>query len=122
MTEGALGSVGSITKYSIVKVWRVDLAVRAPAGTTEPPQKGPSPAPLDDVFGGWKITGASDQGAWGMDDAEYRDFVDTAKQLYGQCVNHMPHSVDEQYTNERSVWGSPPSPEPAAPGWPAQAS
>lgn len=118
----SIASVGSITKYSIVKVWRVDLAAPAPADTSEPPQKGPNPAPLDNVFGGWKITGASDQGAWGMNDAEYRDFAATAKQLYGQCVNHMPHSVEQQYTIERSVWGSPPSPEPAAPGWPAQAS
>jgi hypothetical protein len=64
-----------------VKVWRVDLAGPTPANTSAPPQKGPNPAPLDDVFGGWRITGASDKAAWGMDDAEYRDFAATAEKL-----------------------------------------
>jgi len=114
----SIASVGSITKYSIMKVWRVDLAAPTPAGTSEPPQKGPNPAPLDNVFGGWKITGASDQGAWGMDDTEYREFAATAK----AAVRPMRQSHAPQRRTAvpplNAACGSPPSSEPAVPGCP----
>ena len=51
-----------------MKVWRVEFtdtppAADAPAMVTDA-QRGPNPAPAGDVFGPWRITGASDDN-WG---------------------------------------------------------
>ena len=51
-----------------MKVWRVEFtdsppAADAPAMVTDA-QRGPDPAPTGDVFGPWRITGASDEN-WG---------------------------------------------------------
>ena len=54
-----------------MKVWRVEFTdtpppADAPAPVTDA-QRGPNPAPVGDVFGPWRITGASDD-KWGTTD------------------------------------------------------
>jgi hypothetical protein len=58
----SVAGVGSLTEFSVVKFWRVDLMPPTTPGAAAPPQKGPNPEPVDNVFDRWKITGASDGG------------------------------------------------------------
>ncbi len=106
-----------------MKVWRVEFtdtppAADAPAMVTDP-QRGPNPAPVGDVFGPWRITGASDY-SWGTDiNREFTadETVDGARRI-SQCSDLMPQWRTERDAIIKSVLDTPPSPEPASPGWP----
>jgi hypothetical protein len=106
-----------------MKVWRVEFtdippAAEAPAMVAEP-QRGPNPAPVGDVFGPWRITGASDY-SWGTEIA--RDFtadetVDGARRI-SQCSDLMPQWRTERDAIINSSLDTAPSAELAEPGWP----
>lgn len=106
-----------------MKVWRVEFtdtppAANAPATMTAA-QRGPNPAPTGDVFGPWHITGASDN-KWGtLINPQYT--ADEDKDGPGrisQCSDLMPQWRTERDDIIKSVLDTPPSAEPASPGWP----
>lgn len=105
-----------------MKVWRVEFtdsppATDAPAMVTG--QSGPNPAPTGDVFGPWRITGASDAN-WGTlvnRESTADERMDGARRI-SQCSDLLPQWRTERDANIRASLDAPPSPEPAAPGWP----
>jgi hypothetical protein len=96
---------------------RVTLRAPADGSSTLPPQSGPSPAPSDNVFGGWRIT-----------DYEFstRDGFRTRWPAYDEvvakCVDSAPDPPDRR---EALVNGEHPRSDfptsPPAPGWPSPA-
>ncbi|MBN3510887.1 hypothetical protein JYB55_18800 [Mycolicibacterium septicum] len=109
-----------------MKVWRVDLTdypdqpePKAPPAATEP-QTGPAPAPVGDVFGPWRITGANPSTTWGpSNDPKSGPAVDFLKKRQ-QCLDKMPHDAAQRHSLYTSRLDTPPAPEPAVPGWPAE--
>lgn len=111
------------------KVWRIEFSDQpTPAAPQSPPnvsspQKGPNPAPSDDVFGTWKLTGASVTGWWGPIGGPPEARPDDAyEQRVQQCRDVMPHTLAQRESIYPSHPTTPPSAEPAVPGWPAGAS
>lgn len=103
-----------------IRVWRIEFTDRPTASdpnappTVTAPQKGPNPAPLGDVFGPWRITGASPNTSWGPRaelDPRYQD-------LRQQCLDRMPHEAAQRQAFYTSQLDTPPPAEPAVPGWP----
>lgn len=127
------GKYVSVVKYAAnhtglndvngMKVWRVEFtdtppAADAPAMVTD--QRGANPAPAGDVFGPWRITGASDI-AWGtnMDlESTSDERIDGARRI-SQCSDLLPQWRTERDANIGAVLDTPPSAEPASPGWPS---
>lgn len=105
-----------------MKVWRVEFtdtppATGAPAMVTD--QRGPNPAPGGDVFGPWRITGANDV-RWGTltnRESTADEWIDGAQRL-SQCSDLLPHWRTERDANIEASLDTPPSAEPASPGWP----
>lgn len=107
-----------------VKVWRVELS-DSPAATDAPavasaPQRGPNPAPVGDVFGPWRVTGGSDFN-WGTPIVnESVPFSESAGvQRISLCSDRMPQWRTERDAIMNRVLDTPPTAEPADPGWPA---
>ena len=89
-------SGANASAVDILKVWRVEFTDTPPdpnaTAMVTAPQRGPNPAPIGDVFGPWRVTGASDY-TWGTPIT--REFtadetVDGARRL-SQCADRMPH-------------------------------
>jgi hypothetical protein len=80
------------------------------------PQKGPAPAPDQDVFGNWFITGAS-LSRWGLFD-DPRSF---RPELEQRCEAAMPTPKDERLAIMIGFKDRPPPHGQAIPGWPAKA-
>ncbi len=97
------------------------VTLSAPSGPSGPtdPQQGPSRAPSDDVFGGYKITGyyggyVSAKGA----DAVWPENV----QSTADCVAKAPDPLERRkYLSTNFLPRSDFATLPAAPGWPAKA-
>jgi hypothetical protein len=84
-----------------------------------PVQQGPEPAPLDDVFGGWKVTGALNSFAYsGLDLA--REWPAYQSDL-AACVEKAPDPPDRRsfLTTGKHRRSDFPAFAPA-PGWPAE--
>jgi hypothetical protein len=88
----------------------------APAEVTRP-QRGPLPAPDEDVFGKWFFTGASSS-FWGPIDAPNPERF-PAPELESQCNDRMPHNEPERLAMMTGFKDRPP-PHGAAPGWPVK--
>jgi hypothetical protein len=106
-----------------IKVWRVEFTDAPPdpnaAAMVTVPQRGPNPAPVGDVFGPWRITGASDE-RWGtLITPEFTadETVDGARRT-SQCGDRMPHDRAQREAIYTSKPDTPPAAEPAVPGWP----
>jgi hypothetical protein len=111
-----------------VEVWRVELTDTPPTPPGAPPaaagpQQGRNPAPMADVFGPWRITGASPNTSWGATDGSDPEAgADPAtSQLRERCRNLMPHNAAQRQAIYSSRLDTPPVAEPAAPGWPDNA-
>ena len=106
-----------------MKVWRVEFtdtppAADAPSMVTDA-QRGPNPAPAGDVFGPWRITGASDFN-WGtLINREFTadERIDGARRI-SQCSDLLPHWRTERDANIESSLDTPPSPSPRHPAGP----
>lgn len=102
-----------------IEVWRVDLTDRDPRAnqsTAAPttPQAGPLPAPVDDVFGPWFVTGFS-ANLWGpLGDVED---VDT-QEVRAQCADAMPDDAAARSAMSTGVHAAPPPHGDPVPGWP----
>lgn len=83
-----------------------------------PPQEGPDPAPVADVFGGWKIIGALDS---------FGNYIDLAREWpafrsdVAACADNAP---DPPERRQFLLHGEHPRADfptlPATPGWPAE--
>ena len=90
----------------------------APAPVTAP-QRGPAPAPDQDVFGDWFITGASSS-HWGpSNDRASADFPPA--ELKQRCESAMPTPKAERLAMMTGFKDQPPPHGNAIPGWPAKA-
>lgn len=106
-----------------LKVWRVEFT-DTPVDPNDPAmvstaQNGPNPAPVDDVFGPWRITGAGDY-QWGTPIT--REFtadqtVDGERRL-SKCADRMPANRERREAYFSSALDTPPTTDPAEPGWP----
>jgi hypothetical protein len=83
------------------------------------PQRGPAPAPDQDVFGDWFFTGASSS-HWGpSNDRTSADFP--PPELRQRCEAAMPTSTAERLAIMTGFKDRPPPHGEAIPGWPARA-
>ncbi|MHC9294197.1 hypothetical protein ACRCUN_17170 [Mycobacterium sp. LTG2003] len=115
-------------------VWRIEFKQAAAEGDSPPaaagPQSGSSPAPLDDVFGPWSVTGSESVAFWWEVDhpgvardspeatrfrAEARETEDQMRQV---CLDRYPMNAAEREKLATTVIDNPPPVEPATPGWP----
>jgi len=106
---------------SEIDIWRVDLTDRGRAvGAPLAPivaQVGPLPAPVDDVFGSWFITGSSNTGHWGS--ASHTEHYDTPE-VRAQCEAAMPDDAAARMAMASGFHSAPPPHGDAVPGWPAE--
>ncbi len=104
-----------------VQVWRIELSDREPRAATPPsalpqPQMGPLPAPVDDVFGNWFITGISQGELWGP--SGQGEDVETPE-LREQCEAAMPDDAATRRAMATGFHKAPPPHGDPIPGWPA---
>jgi len=87
-----------------------------PPATVNIPQRGPQPAPDEDVFGNWFITGAGGV-FWGPknDPRSFRHDLET------RCEDAMPLPEAERVAMMTGFKDQPPPHGEAFPGWPAKA-
>jgi len=83
------------------------------------PQRGPAPAPGEDVFGDWFVTAESSYG-WGPVDHPDTPLFPTPE-LEQRCADSMPQNEAERTALMTGYKDSPPPPGNAEPGWPMQA-
>jgi len=105
---------------SDIQLWRVELTDKDPRTATAPasssvPQSGPMPAPADDVFGRWFITGANSS-IWGQI-GELENF-DT-EELQQKCKAAMPDDAAARMAMATGFHDAPPPHGEPIPGWPA---
>lgn len=104
-----------------IEIWRVELTNKdARVGNVPPasaePQRGPLPAPVDDVFGRWFITGNT-SGLWGpLGDAEDIDTPEVRR----QCEDVMPDDAAARMAMSTGFHSEPPPHGEPIPGWPAE--
>jgi hypothetical protein len=98
---------------------QIDLTQRDPRiAPNPPPQRGPAPAPDQDVFGDWFFTGASSS-YWGpSNDRAAGDFP--PPELKNRCETAMPTPRSERLAMMTGFKDQPPPHGDAIPGWPLQ--
>ncbi|MGH3644903.1 MAG: hypothetical protein ACRDUX_38470 [Mycobacterium sp.] len=115
---GKFGYAGT----QLVEIWRVELTDRDPRVANAPasptiPQIGPLPAPTEDVFGHWFITGRS-SGLWGPLGQD--ENIDTPE-VRQQCEDAMPDDAAARMAMATGFHTQPPPHGNPIPGWPVQA-
>ncbi|MET4428332.1 hypothetical protein ABIA65_001625 [Mycolicibacterium sp. 624] len=103
-----------------IEIWRVELTENDPRAGSAPtapgiPQNGPLPAPVDNVFGRWFITGNS-SGLWGPLGETER--IDTPE-VRQQCEDAMPDDAAARMAMATGFHNAPPPHGEPIPGWPA---
>jgi len=83
------------------------------------PQRGPAPAPGEDVFGNWFVTAQSSSG-WGPVDSPDEPFFPNPE-LEQRCADSMPQNEAERTAMMTGYKDAPPAHGDAEPGWPLQA-
>jgi hypothetical protein len=103
-----------------VYLTQIELIQRDPrVGPDLPPQRGPAPAPEQDVFGDWWFTGAGSS-YWGpSNDRTAGDFP--PPELTKRCEDAMPLPEAERLAMMTGFKDQPPPHGEAIPGWPAKA-
>lgn len=87
----------------------------APPSPPEP-QQGPAPAPAQDVFGNWFVTGAATD-LWGP--AGHPEKIATPD-IQRRCAEAMPHNETQRRQMVTGYQAQPPPQGSPEPGWPAQ--
>lgn len=101
---------------------QIELTQHDPRVSSNPPapqsipQRGPLPAPDQDVFGNWFITGAS-LSRWGL----FKDPRSLRPELELRCEAAMPLSEAERLAMMTGFKDQPPPHGDAIPGWPTKA-
>lgn len=116
-STGAIRSDGR----DMVQVWRIELSDRDsravdPPSAMSQPQIGPLPAPVNDVFGKWFITGTSQGQLWGP--SGQGEDVETPE-LRQQCEAAMPDDAATRGAMATGFHDAPPPHGDPIPGWPA---
>lgn len=102
-----------------VTLWRIEFKNGDGGNGSMQSQEGTNPAPTGNVFGHWKITGASQGNYWGdLDNTTHTPRDPDYIQQLQRCRDIMPHNVDQRAQILMSVLDTPPQAEPAVPGWP----
>ena len=117
-------------------VWRIELSNGDPrVGATPPgaptaPQRGPLPAPRDDVFGPWFVTGAEHVNFWSdsdfpgltpgsaEDNQRTHEALTAENEMRQQCLDRYPLDPAQRANRATTALDTPPPVEPALPGWP----
>jgi hypothetical protein len=95
---------------------RVGLAPPQPPNA---PQTGPAPAPGEDVFGSWFVTGSSVK-FWGpVENPDTPPFP--TPELEQRCADSMPQNEAERTAMMTGYKDAPPAHGDPVPGWPAEA-
>jgi hypothetical protein len=121
LSTNAESANGPLRYPNGIEIWRVELTDNDPRVGDAPSgpvvaQRGPLPAPTDDVFGRWFITGSS-QGLWGpVGEAEDVD----PPEVRQQCEDAMPDDAATRTAMATGVQDSPPPHGDPIPGWPAK--
>jgi hypothetical protein len=105
---------------------RVDLSDHAPRTGPPPPasptaaQRGPLPAPLEDVFGPWHVQGLTMLPGlpWENPDGTVAKTTPGADEWTQQCHTDLPLPADQRTGAFPLKRDTPPPVEPASPGWP----
>jgi hypothetical protein len=105
-----------------VEIWRIELTDKDPRVGNAPAapaaaQTGPLPAPVEDVFGPWFITGNA-VALWGPLGDPERDTVDTPE-VRQQCEDTMPDDAAARRAMATGFHDAPPPHGEPIPGWPA---
>lgn len=111
--------------FHTLDLWRIEFELdpgNPPSSASAPvgAQQGPNPAPLGDVFGDWRVTGASPDNYWGP---SFSHLESTAKDpdylaRRQQCLDRQPYDAEQRKAFYTGVRDSPPQADPAVPGWP----
>ena len=107
-----------------VFVYRIEFTQHDPrVGLTapQPPtarQEGPSPAPIQDVFGNWFVTAESTK-FWGPVGQPDQPLFPTPE-LQQRCADSMPQNEAERTEMMTGYKDAPPPHGEAIPGWPAE--
>ncbi|KAA0080738.1 hypothetical protein CIW52_24535 [Mycolicibacterium sp. P9-64] len=122
--------------FTNMAVWRIEFSDNDPRAGAPPlpspqtAQQGPLPAPRDDVFGPWFVTGASLVSGWSdsdfpglqSDTPEYNRRLHEAQAaeeaMRQQCLAQYPLNAEQRKAIATTVIDKPPTVEPALPGWP----
>jgi hypothetical protein len=122
--------------FTNMAVWRMEFTDKDPPGGTpaipspQSPQQGPLPAPRDDVFGRWFVTGSGLISEWFDSDfpglqrgtPEYDKGIREAQAneeiLRQQCLRQYPLNAEQRKAIATTVIDKPPTVKPALPGWP----
>jgi hypothetical protein len=122
--------------FTNMAVWRIEFSDKDPRSGAPPvpspqsPQRGPLPAPRDDVFGQWFVTGASLVSGWSDSDfpglqngtPEYDQRLHEAQAaeetMRQQCLAQYPLNAEQRRAIATTIIDKPPTVEPALPGWP----
>jgi hypothetical protein len=115
---GADPDVQERERHSI-ELWRLEFKNDDDTSGSKQPQAGTNPAPVGDVFGYWRIQGASSDNFWGdLANTTHTPRDPDYVQRLQRCRDTMPHNINERARILTSVVDSPPPAEPTAPGWP----
>jgi hypothetical protein len=115
--DGKYGSHNPTTLPSdAIGTFRIALTPPPDGSQPLPPQKGPAPAPVDDVFGGWRIAQTLAAANYTSPPPEWPTMVDDAN----TCAAKAPDPLERRLflsagTHPRSDFPT----LPAFPGWPA---
>jgi hypothetical protein len=122
--------------FTNMTVWRIEFSDKDPRAGAPPlpspqsAQQGPLPAPRDDVFGPWFVTGASLVSGWSDSDfpglqsgtPEYdqrlREAQAAEEAMRQQCLAQYPLNAEQRKAIATTVIDAPPAVKPALPGWP----
>ena len=89
-----------------------------PPAPVTAPQRGPNPAPVEDVFGNWFIPGAARGGNWTSSDGKFENDPNLPQQD-ALCRQRMPDNEQQRAALLNGDRDNPPVAQPAVPGWPA---
>ncbi|MEU0498720.1 hypothetical protein [Mycobacterium sp. NPDC006124] len=126
------------TDYENMKVWRIEFSNRDPRVTSgapaspDAPQTGPLPAPRNDVFGPWFVTGALGVGGWSDSDhpnlvdgspeqrQRFQEAQDAEAAMRQQCLDRYPLDAAGRASRAQTAASTPPTMDPPVPGWPTE--
>jgi hypothetical protein len=113
------GGGNGVYPYQIDVTQHDSRLIPNPPAPLTTPQRGPAPAPDQDVFGDWFITGASSS-HWGpSNDRTAGDFP--PPELKQRCEAAMPLPAAERIALMTGFKDQPPPHGEAIPGWPTKA-
>lgn len=114
--DGSYRSVARVGLRDTRGIFAFRVGLTGSSGST-PPQSGPRPDPIDDVFGDWRVHGMLD--SYSSDEPGFAEAWPTYEADRQTCIDRAPDPAPER---ARIIDGTFPRSEfptlPASPGWP----